>query len=145
MTDAEKTYLLKKIFELLNGAISKGMTGTELAGRIGVSQGTVNKYMKGHVQKPDVDTLLRFKTYFRKPFSYFVPTDTTESKLLGDDEQEIIDAFHQMISASPEEGKKLFLNLLSYSVSATEEKHTKNHLTLTARPKIYLVKIPLTY
>jgi len=59
----------KLFFDELNRT---GMSEAELGEKIGVGQGTINKYLKSRVKNPDLPTLLKIAQYFKKPIEHFL-------------------------------------------------------------------------
>ena len=68
--------MVEKIGDLLLREMqTKNITEMEMASRLGVSPGTINKYTRRRVQNPDVVTLAKVAAYFAVPYEHFFGGD----------------------------------------------------------------------
>jgi transcriptional regulator with XRE-family HTH domain len=69
----EGSKMVELIRDLFLMELSKpDITEGDLAGKLGLNQGTIAKYIKYRTKKPNIDTLHSIAKYFNKPIEYFL-------------------------------------------------------------------------
>lgn len=79
MKKNEKEKILKK---LKISMFENGITQTELAKKLNLTQSAISAWFKGK-GTPNLDTLLELSSIFKKPINYFFSDDSTTQNIIG--------------------------------------------------------------
>lgn len=78
---------------------AKGISQQKLAGILGISQQSINKY-ENHNVEPDIATLIALANYFETSIDYLVGRQTDTARIHGDDlsrlESNLINDFRKL-------------------------------------------------
>jgi len=97
--------MVEKIGDLLLREMqTKNITEMEMASRLGVSPGTINKYTRRRVQNPDVVTLAKVAAYFAVPYEHFFGGDEAIAGHRDPDLTELVEIYRAI---DPEQREKL--------------------------------------
>lgn len=79
MKKNEKEKILKKLKISMS---ENGITQTELAKKLNLTQSAISAWFKGK-GTPNLDTLLELSSIFKKPINYFFSDDSTTQNIVG--------------------------------------------------------------
>ena len=85
----------KELGQLIKvGRMSRGMTQTELADKLGVAISTVGMWERGH-REPNLETLEAISDVFNVPLSYFLCDDPDHAVNISPTDADRLEAIHQ--------------------------------------------------